>query len=132
MSAASPASTHPTGLAAALAVVRLVMALLNTLFADIADLPPTHPDRRRHTRLMAALTRAEAQILADIDTAARPTPPVRRARAPHAITTPELRPRLARPTSPLSHPPRAPPAAEMPKTTAERRAETHVHFVAKS
>ncbi len=60
MSSARPAPRHQAGLAAALAVVRLVMALLDRLFADIADLPATHPDRQLHTKLMAHLARAEA------------------------------------------------------------------------
>ncbi len=66
MSPAAPTPSHPTGLAAALAVVRLVMALLESLFAGVGDLPADHPDRRLHARLMAVLARAEARILADL------------------------------------------------------------------
>ena len=71
MSRAAPSAAHQAGLAAALVVVRLVLALLNTWLADLADLPSTHPDRRLHARLIAQLTRAEAQILADIAAEAR-------------------------------------------------------------
>ena len=84
MSSASPAPSHPAGLAATLAVVRLVIALVERLFADIADLPPNHPDRRLHARLVAHLARAEAQILADIAVAAHGATLPRR--APHART----------------------------------------------
>ena len=66
MSSAAPSKTQPSGHAAALAVVRLVMALLERLFADVADLPRTHPDRRAHDRQVAMLARTEARILAEI------------------------------------------------------------------
>ncbi len=77
MSSTRPASSHPTGLAAALAVVRLLMALLDRLFSDIADLPASHPDRRLHARVMAELTRVEARLLRDIAAAPAAIVPTR-------------------------------------------------------
>lgn len=59
----SSAPTPPAGLAAALVVVRLVIALLERLFADVGDLPPDHPERRQFTRVLAELARVEARIL---------------------------------------------------------------------
>ncbi|MCX7382256.1 MAG: hypothetical protein NT133_12730 [Alphaproteobacteria bacterium] len=82
MSLASPTPSHQTGLAAALAVVRLVMAVFDTLFGHFEDLPPAHPDRRLHARVLLELRRTEARLLAEIDAAARIAPPRRRVRAP--------------------------------------------------
>ncbi|MCX7382898.1 MAG: hypothetical protein NT133_16130 [Alphaproteobacteria bacterium] len=82
MSFTNPAPTQPAGLAAALVVVRLVMALLEAWFAEVGDLPADHPDRRLHVRLMVELTRAEARIRAGMDEAARTAPP-RPTRARH-------------------------------------------------
>ena len=54
------------GLAAALAIVRLVMQFVEAIFADMGDLPERHPDRRCYDRLCRELRRAEARILADM------------------------------------------------------------------
>ncbi len=127
MSAARPASTHQTGLTAVLAVVRLVIALLNTLFADIADLPASHPDRVLHDRLMAHLLRTEARLLRDI--AATPLAPPARTRTPrrataHSPATPKPRP--ARQARRLPRPARAPPRRQ---TRAQTGALLHAYLV---
>ncbi len=115
MSSAATQQTHPTGLAAALAVVRLVMALLETLFADAAALPASHPDRRLHERVMAELARAEARILAEMAQSAAALARIpRRARTrPCAIArnaTPASAVHALRPATPSArHAPRAPP-----------------------
>ncbi|MCX7380810.1 MAG: hypothetical protein NT133_05160 [Alphaproteobacteria bacterium] len=83
-----PSQPHPhPGLVTALAIVRLVMQLVEAMFAHIGDLPENHPDRRRHALLCRELQRAEARILANIaarqderDCASAPAPAVRRGR----------------------------------------------------
>ncbi len=83
MSHASPAPTFPIGLVAALAVVRMVMALLASLFTDLDDLPPDHPDQRPHAKVMAELARAEARLLGEIAAAQRAAPRRPRHALPH-------------------------------------------------
>ena len=63
VSTISSAPTPPAGLAVALVVVRLVIALLERLFADVGDLPADHPERQQFARVLAELARAEARIL---------------------------------------------------------------------
>ncbi len=116
MSSTRPASPQKAGLSAALVVVRLVMALLERLFADAADLPENHPDRRLLARARAELARAEARILANIAmsdrAAARAPNPPHAARAPliQTVATPARTatcpagaiPRIAR-APPMAH-----------------------------
>lgn len=119
MSFTNPAPTQPAGLAAALVVVRLVMALLEAWFAEVGDLPADHPDRRLHVRLMVELTRAEARILAGMDEAARTAPQRRPTRARHVPSATAGRfivpgrtraaPRCGRRFAAIPGTPRAPP-----------------------
>ncbi len=123
MSSAASAPTHPAGLRAALVVVRLLLALFEVLFAESADLPENHPDRRLLARARAEMQRAEARILADLAKTpaplaapARPTPPMR---APQALLSqPPRIPSAIRPTA------RAPPQSRIfrpePPRTRER------------
>ncbi len=111
MSSAASAPTHPAGLRAALVVVRLLLALFEVLFAESADLPENHPDRRLLARARAEMQRAEARILADLAKSptplaapARPTPPMR---APQAL--PPQPPRIPSAIQPTA---RAPPNRE--------------------
>ena len=123
MSRAAPSAAHQAGLAAALVVVRLVLALLNTWLADLADLPPTHPDRRLHARLIAQLTRAEAQILADMAAEARiaPTRPARARIPPRARLRTLPHPQTA-PIAPGRRSARAPPQAKMAPASERKTA----------
>ena len=113
----SPPHPHP-GLTAALAIVRLVMQLVEAIFADLGDLPDNHPDRRSHARLCRELQRAETRILAEIaaldeaqhHTTARATTNARPRQPRQAATLPP-RPNAARP-----RPGRGPPAPAQPKT----------------
>ncbi len=134
MPSASHARTHPAGLTAVLAVVRLVMALFDRLFADIADLPENHPDRRLHARVVAELRRVEARILADMAHAARTPPtPIRPARSlPHTRTA-SKRPGASRRAACLTLSPQRtarapPPCRSAPSSPPQTRALTRAHI----
>ncbi len=115
MTSPPPAPRHQAGLTAALAVVRLVMALLERLFADVADLPRTHPDRRAHDRLVAMLARTEARILAEIAATAQVEARPCRPECAHFTPQPMIAPRPSGATHPFrpAHASRAPPGLHL-------------------